>query len=38
LEQLRVDVNDGRDWVESMTKTLERLDGLCANLREAHKD
>jgi uncharacterized protein YndB with AHSA1/START domain len=28
-EQLRLDVSDGRAWVESMTKTLERLDRLC---------
>ena len=29
-DELRADVHDGRDWVESMTQTLERLEGLCA--------
>lgn len=29
-DELRADVHDGRDWVESMTRTLERLAELCA--------
>jgi hypothetical protein len=29
-EDERVDIDNGNIWVESMTRTLERLDGLCA--------
>lgn len=29
-DELRAAVHDGRDWVESMTQTLEQLDKLCA--------
>jgi hypothetical protein len=29
-EEQRVGMDNGNSWIESMTKTLERLDGLCA--------
>jgi len=29
-EDERVDIDNGSIWVESMNRTLERLDGLCA--------
>lgn len=28
--EVREAVHDGRDWIDSMTKTLETLDRLCA--------
>jgi hypothetical protein len=31
-EQVRETVHDGRSWVSSMTKTLERLDRLCTGV------
>jgi hypothetical protein len=34
-EDERVDIDNGNIWVESMTRTLERLDGLCARQPEA---
>jgi hypothetical protein len=30
-EDERVDIDNGNIWVESMTRTLERLDELCAS-------
>jgi hypothetical protein len=34
-EDERVDIDNGNIWVESMTRTLERLDGLCAGQPDA---
>lgn len=37
-ERQRLDLDDGRIWIESMTKTLERLERLCAVSRETAAD
>jgi hypothetical protein len=30
-EDERVDIDNGNIWIESMNRTLERLDGLCTS-------
>jgi hypothetical protein len=33
-EDERVDIDNGSNWIESMNRTLERLDGLCTGQPE----